>query len=106
MLQTALYNCHINAGATMVNFGNWSMPLHYGSQIEEHHTVRNNVGIFDVSHMAIIDITGSDASAALRYILANNESKKDTWSDLKEIRKKLSITITCLAPLSNKLSTR
>src|SRR5690349_520404 len=51
------------------------MPLHYGSQIEEHHYVRQAVGIFDVSHMGVIDVEGEDASYFLRYVLANDVQK-------------------------------
>jgi aminomethyltransferase len=68
--RTVLYDTHVAAGARMVDFGGWEMPLHYGSQIEEHHAVRRHAGIFDVSHMRVVDITGSDARAFLRYLLA------------------------------------
>ncbi|HXN14815.1 MAG TPA: glycine cleavage system protein T, partial [Usitatibacter sp.] len=56
----------------MVDFGGWEMPLHYGSQIEEHHAVRNSAGVFDVSHMQVLDIEGGGARAFLRFALANN----------------------------------
>lgn len=69
--QTPLYQEHLNAGAKIVDFGGWDMPLHYGSQIEEHHQVRRDAGMFDVSHMTIVDIEG-DARKFLRYLLANN----------------------------------
>jgi len=68
--QTALYARHVASGARMVNFGGWEMPLHYGSQIEEHHRVRRDAGVFDVSHMTIIDATGAGAYAYLRHVLA------------------------------------
>src|SRR5690606_33571854 len=56
--RTPLYDRHLAAGARMVDFGGWDMPLHYGSQIEEHHQVRRDAGMFDVSHMAVVDATG------------------------------------------------
>ncbi|NLC00124.1 MAG: glycine cleavage system aminomethyltransferase GcvT [Pseudomonas formosensis] len=71
-LRTPLYDSHLATGARMVDFGGWDMPLHYGSQIEEHHQVRREAGIFDVSHMGVVDITGADATAFLQYLLAND----------------------------------
>jgi aminomethyltransferase len=59
----------------MVDFGGWDMPLHYGSQLEEHHAVRKHAGVFDVSHMTVVDIDGSDASAFLRRLLANDVAR-------------------------------
>ncbi|MEO6958365.1 MAG: glycine cleavage system aminomethyltransferase GcvT, partial [Burkholderiaceae bacterium] len=53
---TPLYRIHTELGAKMVDFGGWEMPLAYGSQIEEHHAVRQNAGMFDVSHMQSVDI--------------------------------------------------
>ena len=76
--QTALYAQHLAQQARMVEFGGWSMPLHYGSQLEEHKKVRENAGIFDVSHMNIVDLTGNDAQAYLRYLLANDVAKLTT----------------------------
>lgn len=76
-LQTPLYAKHVGAGARIVDFGGWDMPLNYGSQIEEHHAVRNHAGAFDVSHMAIIDLQGEESSAFLRYLLANDVAKLD-----------------------------
>jgi aminomethyltransferase len=73
--RTALYNKHLESGAKMVDFHGWDMPLHYGSQIEEHHTVRQAAGMFDVSHMTIVDVTGSQAKDYLRYLLANDVDK-------------------------------
>jgi aminomethyltransferase len=67
--RTALYDTHVAAGARMVDFGGWEMPLHYGSQIEEHHAVRRHAGVFDVSHMRVVDIAGPDARAFLRLLL-------------------------------------
>ncbi len=56
-LKTPLYDTHVQQGAKIVDFGGWDMPLHYGSQIEEHHAVRRDAGMFDVSHMCIVDLT-------------------------------------------------
>ena len=55
---TPLYDKHIVMGAKMVDFGGWDMPLRYGSQIDEHHQVRNDCGMFDVSHMTVVDFRG------------------------------------------------
>lgn len=73
--QTPLYASHRAMGAKMVNFGGWAMPVHYGSQIEEHHQVRRDCGMFDVSHMRVVDIQGDGVRAFLRYLLANNVDK-------------------------------
>lgn len=62
-------------GARMVDFGGWSMPIAYGSQIEEHHCVRRHAGIFDVSHMTIVDLHGDNAQGFLRRLLANDVAK-------------------------------
>jgi aminomethyltransferase len=70
--QTPLYECHLKANAKMVDFAGWDMPLHYGSQIQEHKIVRENAGIFDVSHMTIVDLQGHDVQPYLRRLLANN----------------------------------
>ncbi|MCP8900683.1 glycine cleavage system aminomethyltransferase GcvT [Gilvimarinus xylanilyticus] len=76
-LKTPLYSSHIDAGGKMVDFGGWDMPINYGSQIEEHHQVRQGAGMFDVSHMTVVDVTGSDARAYLRKLLANDVAKLD-----------------------------
>lgn len=73
--QTPLYESHLALGGLMVDFAGWKMPLHYGSQITEHQQVREDAGIFDVSHMGILDIEGEDASVFLRIVLANNIDK-------------------------------
>lgn len=73
--RTVLFDKHVESGAKMVDFHGWEMPINYGSQIEEHHAVRRNVGMFDVSHMTIVDVQGSDAKPFLRYLLANNVAK-------------------------------
>jgi glycine cleavage system T protein (aminomethyltransferase) len=69
---TPLNALHRAMGARMVDFGGWDMPLHYGSQIEEHHRVRRDCGMFDVSHMRAIDVRGAGSRALLAYVLANS----------------------------------
>ena len=54
--RTPLYEAHLAANARMVDFGGWEMPINYGSQVEEHHKVRQFAGMFDVSHMTVVDI--------------------------------------------------
>lgn len=73
--RTPLYDAHLAAKAKMVDFHGWDMPLNYGSQIEEHNAVRNDSGVFDVSHMTIVDVAGLEAKAFLRYLLANDVAK-------------------------------
>ncbi|MEJ2611297.1 MAG: glycine cleavage system aminomethyltransferase GcvT [Candidatus Thiodiazotropha sp.] len=70
--QTVLYTQHQTMGAKLVPFGGWDMPLHYGSQLEEHHQVRQDAGMFDVSHMTVVDLKGSGVKPFLRYLLAND----------------------------------
>jgi aminomethyltransferase len=70
--RTPLFDTHVASGAKIVDFGGWDMPLNYGSQIEEHHAVRRDAGMFDVSHMCPVDVKGADARAFLRYLVANN----------------------------------
>src|SRR5579862_601441 len=70
--QTPLYPCHLKANAKMVDFAGWDMPLHYGSQIQEHHQVRQHAGMFDVSHMGVVDLSGKEAKLYLQRLLANN----------------------------------
>lgn len=72
---TALHAKHLEAGAKMVDFFGWDMPINYGSQIEEHHAVRQDAGMFDVSHMTIVDVKGAQAKAYLQYLLANDVAK-------------------------------
>jgi aminomethyltransferase len=76
--QTPLNALHRELGAKMVDFGGWDMPLAYGSQIEEHHAVRSGCGLFDVSHMLVVDIRGANARAFLRRLLANDVDKLKT----------------------------
>ncbi|MDE9428154.1 glycine cleavage system aminomethyltransferase GcvT [Xenorhabdus bovienii] len=72
---TPLYDQHLACGARMVDFHGWMMPLQYGSQIDEHHTVRSDAGMFDVSHMTIVDLHGTGCRDFLRYLLANDITK-------------------------------
>ena len=73
--KTALYDAHVAMGGKMVDFGGWDMPLHYGSQLDEHHKVRTDAGMFDVSHMTVVDVEGADATAYLQKLLANDVAK-------------------------------
>ena len=73
--RTPLYALHQEAGAKLVDFAGWDMPLNYGSQIEEHHAVRQNAGVFDVSHMTVIEISGGESQAFLDKVLANDISR-------------------------------
>lgn len=72
---TPLNQLHRTMNAKMVDFGGWDMPLHYGSQLDEHHQVRKDAGMFDVSHMLPIDIKGNNVRAFLRQLVANNVDK-------------------------------
>ena len=76
--RTPLYALHQALGARLVDFGGWDMPLHYGSQLEEHHAVRRAAGIFDVSHMCCIDLNGRRARDLLAQLLANDIGKLAT----------------------------
>ncbi|SIQ64627.1 glycine cleavage system aminomethyltransferase GcvT [Aquipseudomonas alcaligenes] len=76
--RTPLYEQHLALGAKMVDFGGWDMPLHYGSQVEEHHQVRRDCGVFDVSHMTVVDVTGAQAKAWLQHLLANDVERLKT----------------------------
>ncbi|MDH0730460.1 glycine cleavage system aminomethyltransferase GcvT [Pseudomonas sichuanensis] len=75
--RTPLYDLHLALGAKTVDFGGWDMPLHYGSQVEEHHQVRSDCGVFDVSHMTVIDIDGCAATPWLQHLLANDVTRLD-----------------------------
>ena len=77
-LKTALYDTHIRCGAKIVDFGGWEMPLHYGSQIEEHHAVRRDAGMFDVSHMGVVDLRGDRVREFLANLLANDVGRLKT----------------------------
>ncbi len=76
--QTVLNSIHRGLGARMVDFGGWDMPINYGSQIDEHHFVRRDAGMFDVSHMTVVDLRGERVRDFLRYLLANNIDKLKT----------------------------
>jgi len=76
--KTILNSWHKNHGAKMIPFGGWEMPLHYGSQIEEHHKVRKDCGMFDVSHMNVVDVKGAKVRDFFRLLLANNVDKLKT----------------------------
>ena len=71
-LKTRSTTPSLRRGAKIVDFGGWDMPLHYGSQIEEHHAVRRDAGMFDVSHMGVVDLTGDRVREFLRALLAND----------------------------------
>ena len=73
--KTPLHERHLAARAKIVDFSGWDMPLHYGSQIEEHNQVRNAAGVFDVSHMTVVDVSGTDAEDWLRYLLSNDVAR-------------------------------
>jgi aminomethyltransferase len=73
--RTPLFSAHCAAGARLVDFAGWEMPLHYGSQLEEHHAVRCDAGMFDTSHMLAIDLQGAGAREFLRAALANDVAR-------------------------------
>ena len=74
---TVLYQKHLDAGGKIVDFAGWEMPINYGSQLAEHKQVREHAGVFDVSHMTIVDIHGTDALAYLRKLVTNDVAKLD-----------------------------
>ncbi len=78
MKYTPLYQAHIDAQGKMVDFGGWEMPLNYGSQIEEHHQVRTDAGMFDVSHMTVVDFKGTQAKVFVQTLIANDVEKLKT----------------------------
>ncbi|MDH5388059.1 MAG: glycine cleavage system aminomethyltransferase GcvT [Gammaproteobacteria bacterium] len=73
--KTVLYDKHVEYGGKMVDFAGWQMPVNYGSQMDEHHQVRQDAGMFDVSHMTIVDLKGERVTDFLRYLLANDVAK-------------------------------
>ncbi|HTN30782.1 MAG TPA: glycine cleavage system aminomethyltransferase GcvT [Pseudomonas sp.] len=75
--RTPLYDLHLALGAKMIDFSGWEMPLHYGSQVEEHHQVRRECGVFDVSHLRVVDVSGAQAQAFLQRLLANDVARLD-----------------------------
>jgi aminomethyltransferase len=72
---TPLIALHRELSAKLVDFSGWEMPLHYGSQLDEHHAVRRGAGWFDVSHMRVVDLHGAGGRDFLRGLLANNVDK-------------------------------
>jgi len=72
---TPFHQAHKDAGAKLVDFAGWELPIHYGSQIAEHEAVRTDAGMFDVSHMLVTDVTGEKAKAFFRKLLANDVAK-------------------------------
>ena len=90
--RTPLYDEHVLAGGKMVEFGGWDMPLHYGSQLNEHTAVRSEAGMFDVSHMTVIDVSGAGCTDYLRKIVANDVARLPdcgggfVWSDAQRAR--------------------
>lgn len=75
--RTVLYQRHLDAGARMVDFAGWEMPINYGSQLAEHKQVREHAGVFDVSHMTIVDVLGPEALPFLRYLVTNDPARLD-----------------------------
>jgi aminomethyltransferase len=75
---TVLNATHREMGARMVPFGGWDMPVNYGSQIEEHHAVRRDAGMFDVCHMTVVDLRGAGVRPFLQHLLANDVGKLKT----------------------------
>lgn len=75
MAKTPLYDKHVAMGGKMVDFAGWEMPINYGSQVEEHHVVRQDAGMFDVSHMTVVDMKGERVAEFLKKLLANNVDK-------------------------------
>ncbi|WP_367103659.1 glycine cleavage system aminomethyltransferase GcvT [uncultured Psychrobacter sp.] len=73
--RTPLYQSHVDSEGKLVDFSGWELPIHYGSQIEEHDAVRTDAGMFDVSHMVIVDVKGTDSKAWLQKLLANDVDK-------------------------------
>ena len=76
--RTPLYQSHVDSDGKLVDFSGWELPIHYGSQIEEHEAVRTDAGMFDVSHMVVADVKGADAKAWLQKLLANDVDKLKT----------------------------
>jgi aminomethyltransferase len=73
--KTVLFDKHVEYGGKIVDFAGWEMPVNYGSQMDEHHQVRNDAGMFDVSHMVVVDLEGERVRDFLKYLLANNVDK-------------------------------
>ena len=73
--KTVLFDKHVEYKGKIVDFAGWEMPVNYGSQIDEHHQVRTDAGMFDVSHMVIVDLQDGDIKGFLQYLLANDVAK-------------------------------
>jgi len=73
--RTPLFDLHHHLGARIVDFGGWDMPVQYSSQIAEHHAVRRAAGVFDVSHMCVVDLEGPRVREFLRYLVANDVAR-------------------------------
>jgi aminomethyltransferase len=73
--KTILFDKHVQYGGKVVDFAGWQMPINYGSQIDEHHQVRSDAGMFDVSHMTVLDLTGTTVRPFLQYLLANDVAR-------------------------------
>lgn len=73
--RTPLFDKHLESKGKMVDFAGWEMPINYGSQVQEHHQVRDDAGMFDVSHMVVLDLTGDNTKAFLQHLLANDVAK-------------------------------
>jgi len=83
MKKTPLHDLHVSLNARMVDFGGWDMPINYGSQIDEHHFIRKDAGMFDVSHMTIVDLKGDKVKEFLQKLLANDVARlKDSGKAL------------------------
>ena len=76
--QTPLYQNYVDRGAKIVEFGGWAMPVQFSSIKEEHNAVRYEIGLFDVSHMGEIEVTGKDASQFVQYLLSNDTDNLTT----------------------------
>lgn len=85
MQKTHFYDCHIKANGKIIDFCGFALPINYGSQLKEHETVRQDCGMFDVSHMTITDIEGVDSKRFLRYILSNDVAKLDKYTTNKAL---------------------
>ncbi|PTK07989.1 glycine cleavage system aminomethyltransferase GcvT, partial [Mammaliicoccus sciuri] len=76
--QTPLYQNYVDRGAKIVEFGGWAMPVQFSSIKEEHNAARYEIGLFDVSHMGEIEVTGKDASQFVQYLLSNDTDNLTT----------------------------
>ena len=73
--KTVLFDKHVEYKGKIVDFAGWQMPVNYGSQMDEHHQVRNDAGMFDVSHMVIVDLHDGNIKGFLQHLLANDVAK-------------------------------